>query len=91
MAVRENFVVADREFYVAHTYNTSQALAGFVPVPEGTVVFYRSCVSTDQVASFASSAKKSIGRTVMAEQVTQIYERSRGSFGRGAQQTRPSN
>ena len=91
MAVGEAFVVADREFYVTHTYNTSQALAGFVPVPEGTVVFYRNCVSTDQVTGLASSAKKGIGRTVMADQLIHIFERSRGSFERGAQETRSSN
>lgn len=72
-------------------YNTSQAVAGPVPVSEGTMVFYRSRVSTDQLTGFGSSAKKSNGRGVMAEQLTQIFERSRSSFQRGAQQTARSS
>ena len=44
--------MADREFYVSHGYNTSQTFAGLIPVREGTVVVYRSRVSTEQVAGF---------------------------------------
>ena len=80
LPVGDTFVVADREFYVSHGYNTSQAIAGLIPVPEGTVVFYRSRVSTDQVAGFGSSLKKGIGRGVMAKQLMEIFKRSRTSF-----------
>lgn len=82
MPVGEVFAVAEREFYVSHGYNTSQAFAGLIPVPEGTVVVYRSRVSTDQVAGFGSSVKKGIGRNVMAKQLTDIFERTRDSFQR---------
>jgi len=87
LPVGDTFAVVDREFYVTHDYNTSQAVAGLVPVSEGTVVFYRSRVSTDQVAGFGSSVKKGIGRGVMAKQLTGIFERSRGSFQRDPQPT----
>ena len=80
LPVGEAFVMADREFYVSHGYNTLQAFAVLAPVPEGTVVVYRARVSTDQVAGFASSMKKGIGRSVMAKQLTAIFERSRDSF-----------
>lgn len=80
LPVGDNFVVADREFYVSHGYNTSQAIAALLPVPEGTMVFYRSRVSTDQVAGFGSSLKKGIGRGVMAKQMLAIFERSRAAF-----------
>ena len=80
LPVGEVFATADRESYVSHGYNTSQAFAGFIPVPEGTMVVYQSCVSTDQVAGFPSSMKKGIGRSVMAKQLTDIFERSRDSF-----------
>lgn len=73
-------VLVDRDFYVSHGYNTSQAISGLIPVQEGTVVFSRNRVSTDQVAGFGSSMKRSIGRSVMAKQLTQIFERSRASF-----------
>jgi hypothetical protein len=80
LPVGSTVVVADREFYVSHGYNTSQAIAGLIPVPEGTVVFYRSRVSTDQVAGFGSSVKKGIGRGVMAKQLMEIFKRTRASF-----------
>ena len=83
MQVGEFFALADREFYVSHGYNTSQAFAGLIPVPEGTVVVYRSRVSTDQVAGFGSAVKKGVGRSVMAKQLAGIFERSRDSFQRG--------
>jgi len=82
MPVGEVFAIADREFYVSHGYNTSQAFSGLIPVPEGTLVVYRTRVSTDQVAGFGSSIKKGIGRGVMAKQLTGIFERSRASFQR---------
>lgn len=80
LAMGEVFAVADREFYVSHGYNTSQAIAGLIPVPEGTMVVYQSRVSTDQVGGFTSPMKKGIGRGVMAKQLTDIFERSRDSF-----------
>ena len=72
--------LVDRDFYVSHGYNTSQAISGLFPVPEGTLVFYRTRVSTDQVAGFGSSMKRTIGRSVMAKQLTEIFQRSRASF-----------
>jgi len=80
MAVGGFYATADREFYVSHGYDTSQAFAGLVPVPEGTMIVYHSRVSTEQVAGFGSSVKKGIGRSVMAKQLTDIFERSRASF-----------
>jgi hypothetical protein len=81
--------LVERDFYVSHGYNTSQAISGLIPVPEGTVVFYRSRVSTDQVAGFGSSMKRTIGRSVMAKQLTEIFQRSRASFEREAMSPAP--
>jgi myo-inositol-1-phosphate synthase len=80
MPVGESWAIADREFYVSHGYNTSQAFAQRIPVTEGTLIVYASRVSTDQVAGFGSSMKKKIGRTVMAKHLTDVFERSRASF-----------
>src|SRR6185436_11659612 len=74
--------LVDRDFYVSHGYNTSQAISGLIPVPEGTMVFYRNRVSTDQIGGFGSSMKRTIGRSVMAKQLTAIFERSRACFER---------
>jgi len=35
---------------------------------------------TDQVAGFGSSVKRTLGRSVMAKQLTEIFQRSRASF-----------
>ena len=72
--------LVDRDVYVSHGYNTAQSISGLLPVPEGTVVFYRSRVSTDQVGGFGSSMKQRIGRSVMAKQLIDIFERSRASY-----------
>ena len=77
LPIGDVYVVADREFYASHGYNTSQAIAALLPVPEGTMVFYRSRISTDQVAGFGSSLKKGIGRGVMAKQLMGICDRAR--------------
>jgi len=82
LQVGDTFATADRAFYVSHGYNVSQSFAGLIPVPEGTLVVYRSRVSTDQVAGFGSSAKKGIGRGMLADHLTAIFERSRASFGK---------
>jgi hypothetical protein len=79
---RGGVALVDRDFYVSHGYNTSQAISGLIPVPEGTVVFYRSRVSTDQIAGFGSSVKRTLGRTVMTKQLTEIFQRSRASYPR---------
>jgi hypothetical protein len=81
--------LVDRDFYVSHGYNTSQAISGLLPAPEGTMVFYRSRVSTDQVSGFGSSLKRTIGRSVMAKRLTEIFERSRASFERNEMSPAP--
>ncbi|MCW5891143.1 MAG: hypothetical protein KIT14_11415 [bacterium] len=73
-------VVVDRDFYVSHGYNTSQAVSGLIPVAEGTMVFYRDRVSTDQLRGFGSSLKQAVGRRVMASRLTAILQRSRACF-----------
>jgi len=81
--------LVDRDYYVSHGYNTSQSISGMVPVPEGTVIFYRTRVSTDQVAGFGSSMKRTIGRGVMTKQLTAIAERTRASFQRNEMSPAP--
>ena len=66
-------VVLIRQFYVGHSYNSSQLLAGCLPYREGAIVFYALRSSTDQVAGMGSGLKHSIGRDRMkAEMVKQL-------------------
>jgi hypothetical protein len=73
------FVVADREFYVSQGYNEMQALAGFLPADDGTVVFYVTRTSTDRAGGFGSSAKHAIGRKLMGSEIEAIFEKSRAA------------
>jgi len=68
-----------RQYYVSRGYNVEQAAAGFVPVQEGTLVVYSNHTSTDQVAGFGSSAKRSLGEKVMGAQLKELYEKVRSA------------
>ncbi len=80
MPVDEAYVVADREFYVNHDYNDTQAVGGLLPVENGTVVVYLNRTTTDQLGGFGASAKQAIGRSLMATQISEIFEKSRAGF-----------
>jgi len=70
-------IVVQRQFYVANTYNVMQSVAGFLPVKEGTLVVYVNHTSTDQVAGFGGSAKRDIGRRIMAKKLEEGFKQSR--------------
>jgi hypothetical protein len=46
-----------------------QAMAGFLPVSEGTLVWYVNRTSTDQVTGFGGGAKRSMGAKLMGSQL----------------------
>lgn len=81
LPVDDGYVVADREFYVSHDYNETQAIAALLPVENGTVVAYINRTTTDQLGGFGASAKQAVGRRLMAEQISEIFETSRADFG----------
>jgi hypothetical protein len=80
MPVDDAYVVADREFYVSHDYNETQAIGGLLPVENGTVVVYLNRTTTDQLGGFGASAKQSIGRGMMAKQISEIFEKARAGL-----------
>jgi len=80
MPVDGAYVLADREFYVSHDYNETQAIAALLPVENGTVVTYVNRTTTDQLGGFGASTKQSIGRSMMAKQISEIFEKSRAGF-----------
>jgi hypothetical protein len=75
-------VVVQRQYYASTGYNGEQAVAGFLPVQEGTVVVYGAHAFTDQVTGFGGSMKRSIGRRVMADQMKKIFEAERSEVSR---------
>ena len=74
--------VVQRQYYVSTGYNCEQAVAGFLPVKEGTVVVYANHTFTDQVAGFGGSMKRNIGRRMMATKLKQLFEAGRAKVTR---------
>jgi hypothetical protein len=72
-------IVIQRQFYVGRSYNCEQAIAGFFPIPQGTLVVYGNHTFTDQVSGIGGSAKRSIGRRVMGGTLKKIFERARST------------
>jgi len=69
--------VVQRQFYSSTGYNGEQAIAGFLPVSNSTIVVYSSHVFTDQVTGFGGFAKRGIGSRLMADSLEKIFEASR--------------
>ena len=65
----DGFLMAERQFFVGHTYNSLQIFLACVPDGDRTIVFYTNRTSTDLVAGFAAGMRHSIGRKKMMEQI----------------------
>lgn len=72
--------IGTRQFYASQGFNASQILAGFLPVQEGTAVFYVNRTSSDQAARFGRTAQ-AIGRRMMVGEVTRFFEAARKEAG----------
>lgn len=72
--VGEAYVFMDRQYYASHDYNCLQQGALALQTESGTVVVYLSRVSTDQVAGFGSSVKKSASRVLMTPYFKDLLE-----------------
>jgi len=72
---------ARRQYYASTNYNGEQSTGGFLPVPNGTVVVVVSHAFTDQVAGFGGSMKRSIGSSMMAKKMREIFDAGRKKVG----------
>lgn len=72
--------LAERQFYVGHSYNALEILTGCFPAHGGTLVFYVNRTSTDQVAGFLSGLKHSIGRDDMKKEVIKGFQEIRDNI-----------
>lgn len=68
-------LIVARQFYVGHSYNSSHVVAGGLPYKDGTLVFYSTRTSTDQVAGMGSSLKHTIGREQMKKEMIKRLQR----------------
>jgi hypothetical protein len=72
-------IVIQRQYYASRSYNAEQAIVGFFPEPQGTLVVYTNHTFTDQVGGFGSSAKQSIGRRMMGSTLKELFEKQRAA------------
>ena len=79
MAAPDNaaYALVRRQYYASTSYNGEQSVAGFLPVPDGTVVVLASHAFTDQVTGIGGSMKRSIGSGVMARKMREIFDAGR--------------
>jgi hypothetical protein len=88
LAHRSSFVrpdgafMAERQFYVEHSYNSLFLLAGVMPMSGGTIVLYSNRTFTDQVAGFGSGLRRSIGRKQMRDAIVKNFEQIRTTVSR---------
>jgi hypothetical protein len=67
--------MAQRDFYVSHTFDALQVLVGVLPNgPDESIIIYANRTYTEQVAGFASGAAHSIGRKIMTKEVQTLFE-----------------
>lgn len=69
-------IVAEREFYVGHTYNSMLTIAAVVAHEKGSLVFATNRVFTEKV--LGARLKKSIGRKKVAREFARHFEELRG-------------
>lgn len=71
--VGERFaLLAERQIYAPHFYNSMQMLAGVIPHEDGTVLFYEGRTYTDQVAGFGGGMKHSVGGKQLAREIRKL-------------------
>lgn len=75
------YALVKRQFYASTSYNGEQTVAGFLPVPGGTVVVVATHAFTDQVTGVGGSMKRRIGSSVMARKMREIFEAGRKRVG----------
>jgi hypothetical protein len=76
-------LIAERQFYVGHDYNSLNLVMGAVPVEGGIVLFYRNRTFTDQVAGFGSDMKKGIGRGQMHKTIVKLFREAQRQLEQG--------
>ena len=71
------YALARRQYYASTSYNGEQSAAGFLPVAGGTVAVVASHAFTDQVTGWGGSMKRSIGSSMMAKKMREIFDAGR--------------
>jgi len=73
-------LMATREFYVEHSYNSSQWITLCLPYHKGTVVLQKVRSFTDQVAGLGSEVKHLVGQEMLKSKMIATWERFRAGL-----------
>jgi hypothetical protein len=76
----DRLVTLSRDFYVSHSFNASQGVAGALPVESGVMIFYANRTSSDQVAGFMSGMRHEIGRGMMRDSLVEAMQEIRATW-----------
>ncbi len=84
---RDIAVVAEREFYVGHTYNSMLTVAAVVPYADDALVFVANRTFTEKVRG--TGLRKRMGRKLVARKFAQRFEQLRANLSSSQAQTLP--
>lgn len=74
-------LLAERQYFIGHSYNTVQIVTGALPVPEGIAVLYTSRTSIDQMAGITGRVARPIAAGRVADRVRERFEAMRARQG----------
>ncbi len=79
--INENYaLIAERQYYVTHTYDTLQNMIACLPYRGGTLVGLLNQTFTGKVAGFARGIRHDIGRSRIQETIRPLFELLRNAF-----------
>lgn len=77
----DDFVlVAQRQIFVGHTYDSLQVIALGLPLEGGTAVFYVNTAFTDKITGFFSGVAQSVGQDRMKDDLEAFFDAARKSY-----------
>lgn len=73
-------VLSQRQYFVGHTYQSSQAVAVMLPTEAGSAIFYGNSANTDRITGFFSGIARSVGQSRTREDLTKYFDDVRKSY-----------
>lgn len=68
-------LLAQRQYYVGHTYNSAQTIVGCLPFRQGTLIAVLNQAFTEQVVGFFRSVGRALGRRRIEQSMAPLFAR----------------
>lgn len=78
--VKDGALMVQREFYVAHDYNSSQAMAGSLPYEDGALVIFALRSYLDNPEEMGQSLQRSVSRDQLKAQMIKKFQRLKAAL-----------